>query len=143
MTSCSASPQRVFGNSQPAGGKTIFEADNKPTTAKELPATFPGVGRRLWPALAGVEAVDKYTVRFHNVTPDVTLEGRLYAFGSQIANRRAWDEAPSYLDWARKPITTGAYGRRVQARRIPDAAGLRPVLGRPPSARANPLRRSA
>ena len=105
----SFSPQRVFGNSQPAGGKTIFEADNKPTTAKELPATFPGVGRRLWPALAGVEAVDKYTVRFHNVTPDVTLEGRLYAFGSQIANRRAWDEAPSYLDWARKPITTGAY----------------------------------
>ena len=38
--------------------------------------------------MRGVEAVDKYTVRFHNATPDVTLEGRLYAFGSQIASKR-------------------------------------------------------
>ena len=105
----SFSSQRVFGSTQPAGGKTIFEGDNKPTSVKELPATVPGVGRRLWPALAGVEAVDKYTVRFHNATPDVTLEGRLYAFGSQIANRRAWDEAATYVDWARKPVTTGPY----------------------------------
>lgn len=105
----SFSKERLFGNTEPKGGKTIYESDNKPTTVKELPAAVPGIGRRLWPALAGVEAVDKYTVRFHNATPDVTLEGRLYAFGSQIANRRAWDEAASYTDWARKPITTGPY----------------------------------
>ncbi|MGV8938518.1 MAG: ABC transporter substrate-binding protein [Allorhizobium sp.] len=105
----SFSKERLFGNTEPKGGKTIFEADHKPTSVKELPATLPGVARRLWPALAGVEAVDKYTVRFHNATPDVTLEGRLYAFGSQIANRRSWDEAASYMDWARKPVTTGPY----------------------------------
>lgn len=105
----SFSKERVFGNTEPKGGKTIFADDHKPSTVKELPANVPGVGRRLWPALAGVEAVDKYTVRFHNVTPDVTLEGRLYSFGSQIANRRAWDEAASYTDWARKPVTTGPY----------------------------------
>jgi peptide/nickel transport system substrate-binding protein len=105
----SFSRERVFGNTEPAGGKTIFEADHKPATAKELPASVPGIGRRLWPSLAGIEAVDKYTVRLHNATPDVTLEGRLYAGGSQIANRRAWDEAASYNDWARKPITTGPY----------------------------------
>ena len=105
----SFSKERLFGNTEPKGGKTIYESDNKPTTVKELPAIVPGIGRRLWPALAGVEAVDKYTVRFHNATPDVTLEGRLYAFGSQITNRRAWDEAASYTDWARKPITTGPY----------------------------------
>ncbi|MDK1489869.1 ABC transporter substrate-binding protein [Sinorhizobium sp. 7-81] len=105
----SFSAQRLFGDTQPAGGKTIFADEHKPTTAKELPASVPGIGRRLWPALAGVEAVDKYTVRFHNATPDVTLEGRLYAFGSQIANRRAWDEAATYADWARKPVTTGPY----------------------------------
>ncbi|RJG40380.1 ABC transporter substrate-binding protein [Mesorhizobium sp. DCY119] len=105
----SFSPERVFGSTQPAGGKTIFEADHKPTTVKELPATLPGNGRRLWPALAGVETVDKHTVRFHNATPDVTIEGRLYAFGSQITNRRAWNEAKAYVDWARKPITTGPY----------------------------------
>ncbi|WP_085035037.1 ABC transporter substrate-binding protein [Ensifer aridi] len=105
----SFSAQRVFGNTQPAGGKTIFEDEHKPANAKELPAIVPGTGRRLWPALAGVEAVDKYTVRFHNATPDVTIEGRLYAFGSQIANRRAWDEAKTYIDWARRPTTTGPY----------------------------------
>ncbi|MHA7971563.1 ABC transporter substrate-binding protein [Rhizobium sp. CAU 1783] len=105
----SFSKERVFGDTEPKGGKTVFEADHKPTTVKELPASVPGIGRRLWPALAGVEAVDKYTVRFHNATPDVTLEGRLYSGGSQIANRRAWDEAASYTDWARKPITTGPY----------------------------------
>lgn len=105
----SFSAERVFGNTQPAGGKTIFAEEHQPTNAKELPASVPGVGRRLWPSLAGVEAVDKYTVRFHNATPDVTLEGRLYSGGSQIANRRAWDEAKAYIDWARKPVTTGPY----------------------------------
>jgi peptide/nickel transport system substrate-binding protein len=105
----SFSKERVFGNTEPKGGKTIFEDDNKPVTAKELPAIVPGVGRRLWPALKGVEVVDKYTVRFHNATPDVTLEGRLYSFGSQITSRRSWDEAKTYMDWARKPVTTGPY----------------------------------
>lgn len=48
-------------------------------------------------------------MRFHNASPDVTLEGRLIAFGSQIASRRAWDEAATYADWANAPVTTGAY----------------------------------
>jgi len=105
----SFSDERLFAGTEPAGGKTLYEANFKPQTEKELPAAIPGVSRRLWPALRGVEAVDKYTVRFHNATPDVTLEGRLYAFGSQIANKRAWDEAKSYAEWARKPVTTGPY----------------------------------
>ena len=105
----SFSAERVFGDTQPVGGETVFAEQHQPATARELPAAVPGVGRRLWPALTGVEIVDKHTVRFHNATPDVTLEGRLYAYGSQIANRRAWDEAESYAAWARKPITTGPY----------------------------------
>jgi hypothetical protein len=48
-------------------------------------------------------------VRFHNATPDVTLEGRFYAGGPQITSRRAWEEAKTYAEWARKPITTGPY----------------------------------
>ncbi|RJE89090.1 ABC transporter substrate-binding protein [Paracoccus onubensis] len=105
----SFSDERLFAGTEPAGGKTLYAEDFKPQNAKELPAGIPGVARRLWPALRGVEAVDKYTVRFHNATPDITLEGRLYAFGSQIANRRAWDEAASYAEWAAKPITTDPY----------------------------------
>lgn len=105
----SFSPERVFADTPPAGGETIYAENYKPRANKDLPANVPGIGRRLWPALAGVEIVDRYRVRFHNATPDVTLEGRLYSHGSQIANRRAWDEAESYAEWARKPITTGPY----------------------------------
>ncbi|MDX5359179.1 MAG: ABC transporter substrate-binding protein [Rhodobacterales bacterium] len=105
----SFSNERVFGGTEPTGGKTIYPENFKPQTAKELPASVPGTGRRLWPALRGVEAVDKYTVRFLNATPDVTLEGRLMAYGSQITSKRSWDEAASYDEWARKPATTGAY----------------------------------
>ncbi|WP_028955056.1 ABC transporter substrate-binding protein [Sulfitobacter sp. 20_GPM-1509m] len=105
----SFSDERVFAGTQPDGGETLYADNFKPKTDKELPAGVPGVGRRLWPALRGVEAVDKYTVRFHNASPDVTLEGRMIAFGSQIASRRAWDEAATYADWANAPVTTGAY----------------------------------
>lgn len=105
----SFSDERVFGGTQPDGGETLYPANFQPKTDKELPAGVPGVGRRLWPALRGVEAVDKYTVRFHNASPDVTLEGRLIAFGSQIASRRAWEESATYAEWANAPVTTGAY----------------------------------
>src|SRR5260221_10649088 len=70
---------------------------------------MPPVARRLWPALDRVEAVDRYTVRFVNATPDVTLEGRISCRGSEIISRRAYEEAASWLDYARKPIGTGAY----------------------------------
>jgi len=53
--------------------------------------------------------MDRYTVRFINRTPDVTLEGRLARYGSDICSRRGFMEAGSWLDWARKPITTGPY----------------------------------
>src|SRR5690606_9885038 len=105
----SFSNERLFAGTEPVGGKTLYAESFKPQTEKELPASIPGVARRIWPALRGVEAVDKYTVRFHNATPDILIENRLYAFGSQIANKRAWDEAKSYAEWANKPVTTGAY----------------------------------
>ncbi|MBE9607006.1 ABC transporter substrate-binding protein [Acetobacteraceae bacterium H6797] len=108
----SFSAARMFGDTLPtAQGKTIpLGGDVIPGRAgKELPAEVPAVGRRNWPALQRVEAVDKYTVRFINATPDVTLEGRISRYGSQIMNRRAYEEAGSWLEWARKPVLTGPY----------------------------------
>ena len=61
------------------------------------------------PALEKVEAIDKYTVRFTNRTPDVTLEGRIGRLGSDIISRRAYEEARTWMDWARKPVATGPY----------------------------------
>lgn len=77
--------------------------------SKELPPEVPAVARRIWPKLKRVEAIDRYTVRFTNREPDVTLEGRIARLGSNIVNRRAFEEAASWLDWARRPVGTGPY----------------------------------
>jgi peptide/nickel transport system substrate-binding protein len=107
----SFSRERMFGDTLAKTRATLKVSENipSPKAGKELPAEVPAVARRAFPDLIRVEAVDKYTVRFVNATPDVTLEGRLSRFGSDITSRRGWDEAASYLDWARKPITTSAY----------------------------------
>lgn len=105
-------PEHMFGTTRPVvDGKTLplsstFQTLNK---SKELPPEIPPVARRLWPALDRVEIVDKYTVRFVNATPDVTIEGRASSTASEIINRRAFEEAASWLDYARKPVGTGPY----------------------------------
>ena len=105
------SRERMFGNTEPKNRTTIKALEGIPTprAGKELPPEVIGVARRAFPDLVRVEAVDKYTVRFLNATPDVTLEGRIARFGSDILSRKGWDDAATYLDWARKPITTGPY----------------------------------
>lgn len=105
------SRERMFANTEAKNRSTLraFEQIPTPRAGKELPADIPAVARRIWPDLLRVDIVDRYTVRFINATPDVTLEGRLSRYGSDIMSRRGWDEAASYLDWARKPITTGPY----------------------------------
>ena len=105
-------PQRMFGETRPTvQGKTLPLTGPLVTTArvKQLPAEVPPVARRLWPALDRVDVVDRYTVRFVNATPDVTLEGRISCRGSGIVSRRAFDEADSWLDYARAPRGTGPY----------------------------------
>ena len=104
--------ERMFGTTLPtAQGRTIAigEAMPTPRPGKELPPEVPAVARRAWPALERVEIVDRLTVRFHNATPDVTMEGRLSRYGSDIMSRRAFEEAPTWLEWARRPVTTGPY----------------------------------
>ncbi len=107
----SFSRERMFANTEAKNRSTLkaFETIPTPRPGKELPPEIPAVARRSWPDLLRVEAVDRYTVRFYNATPDVTLEGRLARYGSDILSRRGWEEAASYLDWARKPIATGPY----------------------------------
>ena len=117
----SFSPNRMFGETLPKSqGKTIeLSAAMITRRTRELPAEIPPVGRRFFPALDHVEAVDNYTVRFVNATPDVTLEGRLSTTASGIVSGRAFDEASSWLDYARKPVGTGPYKIRSY---IPDVS---------------------
>ena len=111
----SFSPARMFADTRPTvQGKTLPLTGNIASTqqTRELPREVPPVARRLWPALDHVEIVNKYTVRFVNASPDVTIEGRCSTRGSDIVSHRAFDEAKSWLDYARKPIGTGPYAIR-------------------------------
>ncbi len=86
----SFSPAHMFGDTHPTSqGKTLPLSGSIVTTrrSKDLPAEIPPVGRRFWPALDRVVAVDKYTVRFVNATPDVTMEGRLSTTGQRHHQR--------------------------------------------------------
>jgi peptide/nickel transport system substrate-binding protein len=105
-------PERMFGeNYDNNTNKTLFTTvmARDSIEGKKLPAEVLGISKRLWPSLEKVEAVDKYTVRFVNRVPDVTLEGRIASGGSEIINKRAFMEAKTWVDWARKPIATGPY----------------------------------
>jgi peptide/nickel transport system substrate-binding protein len=108
----SFSPQRMFGDTRPTvHGQTLPLSGQIVTSlaSKDLPREIPPVARRLFPAFDRVEIVDRYTVRMINATPDVTLEGRLSALGAGIVSGRGFNEAASWLDYARKPVGSGPY----------------------------------
>ena len=79
----------------------------------DLPKDIPPVGKRHWPALSRVEVVDRHTVRFVNATPDVTMEGRLSAGGSEIVSQKAWTANGDWAANAKRPVGTGPYRLRA------------------------------
>ncbi|MBW6399498.1 ABC transporter substrate-binding protein [Roseomonas sp. HJA6] len=101
---------RMFGPNGPNSGSTIRVGETNPTNSgKELPVEVPAVANRSFPGFEKIEIIDRHTLRWINRTPDVTLEGRLARIGSEIGSRRGFAEAASWLDWSRKPVTTGPY----------------------------------
>jgi len=107
----SFSPQHMFGETRPTvRGVTLPMTGGNPAVfTKQLIADVPPVARRLWPALEKIEIVDKHTVRFINAAPDVTIEGRASVRGSDVINWQSFNDSPSWLEYARKPIGTGPY----------------------------------
>jgi len=105
-------PERFFGEGYDnKSDKTLFTTvlARDSIEGKKLPAEVIGIAKRVWPSLEKVEAVDKYTVRFVNRVPDVTLEGRIGGGGSEIISKRGFLEAKTWIEWARKPVATGPY----------------------------------
>jgi peptide/nickel transport system substrate-binding protein len=78
-------------------------------TGKTPPAEVTGIARSSFPGFERIEIVDRRTVRFMNRVPDLTLEGRLVRNTAAIVSQRAFAEAPSWLEWARRPVGTGPY----------------------------------
>ncbi|MDI1269150.1 MAG: ABC transporter substrate-binding protein [Polaromonas sp.] len=113
-------PEYMFGGTQPlrAGGiATTIKTDNsKPpsvsvykSSGPALPPEVPAIARRLWPSLEQVKVIDKYTVRFINAVPDVTMEGRIARSGSEIISKRAFLASKDWASWARSPVSAGPY----------------------------------
>jgi peptide/nickel transport system substrate-binding protein len=102
-------PERMFGAPDAAGAQSTLFTQNANARGGGLPPEVPAVARRMWPALEKVEAVDRYTVRFVNRTPDVTLEGRIQRYGSEIVSKRGFFAAGSWLNFVRAPVGTGPY----------------------------------
>jgi peptide/nickel transport system substrate-binding protein len=101
---------RMFGPGGPNSSRTINVGEANPGRAgKELPIEVTAVANRSFPGFQRMEVVDRHTVRWHNRTPDVTLEGRMARYGSEIGSRRGFAEAATWLDWSRNPVTTGPY----------------------------------
>ena len=75
-----------------------------------LPPDIPAVARRHWPTLDRVEATGPLTVRFVSSVPDVTMEGRLAAGGSEIVSPRSF--RTPWAEYARAPTGTGPYRLR-------------------------------
>lgn len=112
-------PRYMLGDTQPKRADetatTISTVGNRASAVGDgvdgpmAPPEVVAVGRRLWPSLESVEVVDRYTVRFVNAVPDVTLEGRLSRLGSQVICKRAYLEAPDWMSWARNPVAAGPF----------------------------------
>lgn len=115
------SAEYMFANTKPAvAGKvaatirTDAAAAGTQTPAVKdnplaLPPEVPAIARRLWPSLEEVKVVDRYTVRFINAVPDVTLEGRIARSGSEIISKKAFLSAKDWMTWARNPVAAGPF----------------------------------
>lgn len=97
-------PERLFGTPE-----QLAAAADAPRDPKWIPASLPASAKVAFPALERIEIVDASTVRFVNAVPDLTLISRLTHRAGVIVSARAFHEAASWEEWARKPIGTGPY----------------------------------
>lgn len=92
-----------------ASGGNLFGSVPTSRQGKAAPAEVAAIARRAYPGLVRVEIVDADTVRFGFDRPTPAIEGRFAQNAGMIVSQAAFDAAPSWLDWARKPVGTGPY----------------------------------
>jgi peptide/nickel transport system substrate-binding protein len=101
-------PERMWTGSG-VDTRGMYVSTTAGANSKVPPPEAPGIAKAAYPGFERMEVVDRYTVRFVNRVPDMTIEGRLARNSGAIFSRRAFAEAPTWLDWARHPIGTGPY----------------------------------
>ncbi|MCS6932407.1 MAG: ABC transporter substrate-binding protein [Acetobacteraceae bacterium] len=76
---------------------------------REVPASVPQTARQAFPAFERMEAVGPYRVRLVNSRPDPVQIGRMARSIAVIVPRGAFLAAPSFMEWARRPVGSGPY----------------------------------
>jgi peptide/nickel transport system substrate-binding protein len=92
-----------------AASANLFGSVPTNRQGKAAPPEVAAIARRAYPGLAKVEIVDASTVRFVFDRPTPAIEGRFAQNAGMIVSQAAFEAAPSWLDWARKPVGTGPY----------------------------------
>jgi peptide/nickel transport system substrate-binding protein len=92
-----------------ADQRGLFVSTTAGGSGKTPPPEAVAISRAHYPNFERMEVVNANTVRFINAVPDVTLEGRLTRTTGAIFSQAAFDAAPSWLEWARRPVATGPY----------------------------------
>lgn len=77
--------------------------------AREVPAAVPQTARQAFPAFERMEAAGPHRVRLVNSRPDPVQVGRMARSIAVIVPRGAFLAAPSFLEWARRPVGSGPY----------------------------------
>jgi peptide/nickel transport system substrate-binding protein len=98
--------ERMWGGGEQGGGALFTQQAGQ---VQGVPREVAAVAGRLLPGFERIDVIDRYTVRFVNRVPDLTLEGRLTRNGSEIISRRAFLAADGWAAWARQPVGTGPY----------------------------------
>jgi peptide/nickel transport system substrate-binding protein len=118
------SRDRMFGPDYDiSSNKTLFTSVliRDSVQGKELPPEVPAVAKR--PVPGAGESRGRRQVHGALRQPYARRHAWKAAsarLGSDIVSRRAYDEAKSWLDWARKPVSTGPYKVVEYARRVAD-----------------------
>lgn len=110
-------PERMWTGSS-VDTRSMWVSTAPGAATKVPPPEAPKIAMAAYPGFERMEIAGKFTVRFVNRMADATLQGRLARNCGVIFSQRAFGEATSWLDWARRPIGTGPY-RIVQYK--PDA----------------------
>jgi peptide/nickel transport system substrate-binding protein len=101
-------PERMWtGSSVDTRGMWVSTTPGAGT--KTPPPEAPRIAMAAYPGFERMEITGTHTVRLVNRVPDATLEGRLTRNSGAIFSQRAFAEAASWLDWARRPVGTGPY----------------------------------
>ncbi|ONG48210.1 ABC transporter substrate-binding protein [Pseudoroseomonas deserti] len=98
-----------MGSGVAASGGNLFGSVPGRTAGKAPPPETAAIARRSFPGLVAVEIRDAQTVRLVHDRPTPAIEGRFAQLAAMIVSRAAFEAAPTWLDWARRPVGTGPY----------------------------------